>query len=199
VYPTKFVELYLLLLVCGVVMAAIDARVAQAFDTEAINAGAPGHSWCVTREGSGVPAACEYDHFLTCSVAAIMAGGTCKKRLSLSATAGAVQLPRPRKVSAAKPPVQKRAAAPISGNDELFREFVQWRSREQLSEAQSTTIVVSAEPGAVVTSTRPAPSKAEPAKPEPAAGEPSTELAHATGRWLIQIGAYDDETEASST
>ena len=195
-YPTKFAELYFLLLLGAVVVAGIDARAAQAFDAEAINARAPGHPWCVTREGSGVPAACEYDNVLTCGMAAIMAGGSCKERLSLSVTAGAIPLPRPRKLSAAKPPLQKRAAAPISGNDELFRKFVRWSSGARLSETQSTTIVASAEPGGVVTSTKPAPSKAKPANPEPAAVEPSTQQAHAPGEWLIQIGAFDGEAEA---
>jgi hypothetical protein len=63
-------------------------------------------------------------------------------------------------------------------------------------EAQSTTIVVSAEPEAVFTSTKPGLSEAEPAKPEPAAVEPSTQQAHAPGAWLIQICAYDGEPEA---
>jgi cell division septation protein DedD len=197
VYPTKFTELYFLLLLGAVVVAGIDARAAQAFDAEAINARAPGHPWCVKREGSGVPAACEYDNFLTCGMAAIVAGGSCRERLSLSVTAGAIPLPRPRKLSAAKPPpLQKRAAAPISGNDELFRKFVRWSSGARLSETQSTTIVASAEPGEVVTSTKPAPSKAKPANPEPAAVEPSTQQAHAPGEWLIQIGAFDGEAEA---
>jgi hypothetical protein len=52
VYPTKFAELYFLLLLGAVVVAGIDARAAQAFDAEAINARAPGHPWCV-RERSG--------------------------------------------------------------------------------------------------------------------------------------------------
>jgi D-alanyl-D-alanine carboxypeptidase len=197
VYPIKFAELYFLLLLGAVVVAGIDARAAQAFDAEAIKARAPGHPWCVTREGSGVPAACEYDNFLTCGMAAIVAGGSCRERSSVSVTAGAIPLPRPRKLSAAKPPpLQKRAAAPISGNDELFRKFVRWSSGARPSEAQSTTIVASAEPGGVVTSTKPAPSKAKPANPEPAAVEPSTQQAHAPGEWLIQIGAFDGEAEA---
>jgi len=73
---------------------------------------------------------------------------------------------------------------------------VRWSSGARLSEAQSTTIVASAEPGEVVTSTRPAPSEAKPAKPEPAAVEPSTQQARAPGEWLIQIGAFDGEAEA---
>jgi D-alanyl-D-alanine carboxypeptidase len=105
-------------------------------------------------------------------------------------------LPRPRKLSAAKPPLQKRASAPISGNDELFRKFVQWSSEAQLSEAQSTTIVVSAEPGAVLPSTNSALREAKPAKPEPAAVKPSTQHAHVPGEWLIQIDAFDGEAEA---
>jgi len=137
VHPTKFAELSFLLLIGTAVVAAIDARAAQAFDALAINARASGHPWCVTREGSDVPAACEYDNFLSCSMAAIMAGGSCKERLSLFVTAGAIPLPRPRKLSAAKPPVQKRASAPINGNDQLFRKFVRWSSKAQLSEVPS--------------------------------------------------------------
>jgi cell division septation protein DedD len=196
VYPTKFVDFYFLLLLGVVVMAAIDARAALARDAEAINSRAPGHPWCVTREGSDVGAACEYDNFLTCGMAAIMAGGSCRKRLSLSVTAAAVPLPRPRKLSAAKLPLQKRASALITSNDELFRKYVRWSSEAQLSEAQGTTIVASAEPGPVVTSTEPALSEVEPAKPETAAVKLSTRQAHAPGEWLIQIGAFDGEAEA---
>jgi SPOR domain len=188
-HPTKFARLYSLLLFGAVVVAGIDARAAQAFDAVVINTRAPGHPWCVTH-GSDVPAACEYDNFLTCGVAAIMAGGSCKERLKLPVTAGATPLLGPSKLSAAKPPLQKRVSAPFSGNDELFRKFVRWSSLTQLSEAQSTTVVVSADPGAVVTSTRPARSDAETAKPEPVAGKPSN------GQWLIQIGAFDGEAEA---
>ena len=98
-YPTKFAELYFLLLLGAVVVAGIDARAAQAFDAEAINARAPGHPWCVTREGSGVPAACEYDNFLTCGMAAIVARGSCKGRRTLPVTAGAAPLLQSRKTS----------------------------------------------------------------------------------------------------
>jgi hypothetical protein len=64
----------------------------------------------------------------------------------------------------------------------------------QLAEAQSTIIVVTPEPGAVATSTQPAPTTA--AKPEPEAVQPAKPQAHAPGRWLIQIGAFDMEAEA---
>jgi cell division septation protein DedD len=213
--PAKSAKLYFFLLLLGaVVVAGIDARAAQAFDAEAINAGAPVHAWCVTRDGSGVPA-CEYDNFVTCGIAAIAAGGSCKARSSLFAAAVDVPLPWPRKLSAAKPPLQKRAAAAtMSGNDKLFRKFVRWSSEQhaahatpsspaaapaavpaQLAEAQSI-IVVSAEPGPVPTSTNPAPTKAEPTKPEPAAAEPEAHQARAPGGWLIQIGAFDGEDEA---
>ena len=70
------------------------------------------------------------------------------------------------------------------------------RTAAQLAEAQSTIIVVSAEPGAVGTSTKPAPTKAEPAKPETAAAEPAAQQARAPGGWLIQIGAFNGEAEA---
>ena len=64
----------------------------------------------------------------------------------------------------------------------------------QLAEAQSTIIVMTPEPGAVATSTQPAPTTA--AKPEPEAVQPAKPQAHAPGRWLIQIGAFDMEAEA---
>ena len=127
-------------------------------------------------------------------VAAIVARGSCKEKLSLPVTAGAAPLLRSRKLSAAKPPLQKRVSDPISGNDELFRKFVRWSSETQLSEARSTTVVVSADPGAVVTSARPALSEAEPAKPEPVASKPSV-----NGQWLIQIGASTAKQRQGST
>jgi hypothetical protein len=191
VHPTKFARLHFLLLFGAVVVAGIDAGAVQAFDAVVINTRAPGHPWCVTHEGTHAPSACEYDNLLTCGVAAIVARGSCKGRLSLPVTAGAAPLLRSRKLSAAKPPLQKRVSAPISGNDELFQKFVRWSSETQLSEARSTTVVVSADPGAVATSAGPALSEAEPAKPEPVASKPSV-----NGQWLIQIGAFDGEAEA---
>jgi D-alanyl-D-alanine carboxypeptidase len=70
------------------------------------------------------------------------------------------------------------------------------RTAAQLAEAQSIIIVVSDEPGAVVTSSNPAPTKVEPAKSEPAEAEPAAQQAHAPGGWLIQIGAFNGEDEA---
>jgi cell division septation protein DedD len=196
VYRTKFAELSFLMLLAAAVAAGVDVRAAEAFDAVVTNARTPDRLWCVTHEGSDVPAACAYANFLTCSMAAIMAGGSCKERLNLRVTAGEVPLSRPRKPSAAKLPLQKRASALISGNDNLFRKFVRWSKEAQLSEAQSTTMVASAEPGAVVISAKPALSEAEPTKLEPAAIKPNTRQARAPGEWLIQIGAFDDEAEA---
>jgi cell division septation protein DedD len=190
--PAKSAKLYFFLLLLGaVVVAGIDARAAQAFDAEAINAGAPVHAWCVTRDGSGVPA-CEYDNLVTCGIVAIAAGGSCKARSSLFAAAVDVPLPWPRKLSAAKPPLQKRAAAHATPSSPAAAPAA---VPAQLAEAQSI-IVVSAEPGPVPTSTNPAPTKAEPTKPEPAAAEPEAHQARAPGGWLIQIGAFDGEDEA---
>ena len=70
------------------------------------------------------------------------------------------------------------------------------RTAAQLEGAQSTIIVVAPEPGAVVTSTNPTPTKAEPANPEPEALKPAKQQAHASGGWLVQIGAFDGEAEA---
>jgi D-alanyl-D-alanine carboxypeptidase len=194
VHPTKFARL--LLLFGTVVAAGIDARAAQAFDAVVNNPHPPRHPWCVTHEGTDVPAACKYDNFVTCGVAAIVARGSCKERLNLPVTAGAAPLPPPRKLSAAKPPLQKRLAEPISDNDDLFRKFVRWSSKTQLSEPQSTTIVVSAEPEALVIPTNPVLNEVgPPAKAEPV-GKPRTQQIHVNGQWLIQIGAFDGEAEA---
>jgi hypothetical protein len=128
VSPARSAELYFFLLLLGaVVVTGIDARAAQALDAKAINEGAPGHAWCITRDGSGAPAACGYDNFLVCGMAAIVAGA----RSSLFTAAVEVPLPRPRKLSAAKPPLQKHiVAATTSSNDELFRKFVRWSSEQ---------------------------------------------------------------------
>ena len=84
VSPARSAELYFFLLLLGaVVVTGIDARTAQALDAKAINDGSPGHAWCITRDGSGAPAACDYDNFLVCGMAAIVAGGSCKARSSL--------------------------------------------------------------------------------------------------------------------
>jgi hypothetical protein len=130
--PARSAKLYFFLLLLGaVVVTGVDARAAQALDAKAINDGAPGHAWCITRGGSSAPAACDYDNFLVCGMAAIVAGGSCKARSSLFTAAVEVPLPRPRKLSAAKPPLQKRiAAATASGNDKLFRKFVRWSSEQ---------------------------------------------------------------------
>ena len=70
------------------------------------------------------------------------------------------------------------------------------RIAAQLSEAQSTIMVMTPEPGALITSTKPTPTKAEPPNPEPEALKPAKQQAHASGGWLIQIGAFDGEAEA---
>jgi cell division septation protein DedD len=66
----------------------------------------------------------------------------------------------------------------------------------QLPDEQSTIIVTSPEPGAVVISTKPAPNTGEPAKPEPEADNPAKVQAHGPRGWIIQIGAFELETEA---
>jgi hypothetical protein len=86
VHPTKFARL--LLLFGTVVAAGIDARAAQAFDAVVNNPRSPGHPWGVTHEGTDVPAACNYDNFVTCGMAAIVARGACKERLSLAGNRG---------------------------------------------------------------------------------------------------------------
>jgi hypothetical protein len=129
VSPRWSTELYFFLVLLGaVVVAGIDVTSAQALDAKAINAGPPGHAWCITRGGGG-PAACDYDNSLVCRIAAVVTGGSCEARSSPFAVSAEVSLPRPRKLSARKPPLQKHAtAATRSGNDKLFQKFVRWSS-----------------------------------------------------------------------
>ena len=131
VSPTWSLELYFFLLLLGaVVVAGIDVTAAQALDAKAINAGAPWHAWCITR-GGGAPAACDYDNSLVCRIAAVVSGGSCEARSSLFAVSAEAPLPRPRKLSARKPPLQKHAAAAtMSGNDKLFQKFLRWSSAQ---------------------------------------------------------------------
>jgi D-alanyl-D-alanine carboxypeptidase len=66
----------------------------------------------------------------------------------------------------------------------------------QLPDEQSTIIVTSPEPGAVVTSPKPAPNTGELAKPEPQANNPTKPRAQGPRGWVIQIGAFELESEA---
>ncbi len=71
------------------------------------------------------------------------------------------------------------------------------RMAAQLPDEQSTIIVTTPEPGAVVTFSKPAPNTGEAAKPEPEAdNNPGKPQAHGPGGWLIQIGAFELEAEA---
>jgi D-alanyl-D-alanine carboxypeptidase len=66
----------------------------------------------------------------------------------------------------------------------------------ELPDDQGTIIVTTPEPGAVVTSTKPAANTSEPGKPEPEADNAAKPQAHGPGGWLIQIGAFELEAEA---
>jgi cell division septation protein DedD len=70
------------------------------------------------------------------------------------------------------------------------------RMAAQLPDEQSTIIVTTPEPGAVATSTKPAPNTSESGKPEPEADDAAKPQAHGPGGWLIQIGAFELEAEA---
>ena len=61
--------------------------------------------------------------------------------------------------------------------------------------AQDSIVVASTEPPVVATTVKAEPSKVEPAREEPLAPPPSTSP-HARGGWLIQVGAYEGESEA---
>ena len=70
------------------------------------------------------------------------------------------------------------------------------RMAAQLPDEEATIILSTPEPGAVVTSTKPAPNTGEPAKAEPEVDNLAKPQAHGPGGWLIQIGAFDMEAEA---
>jgi cell division septation protein DedD len=72
-------------------------------------------------------------------------------------------------------------------------EPVEVRTVAQSAEAQPTIIVLSAEPGAVVTWTETEPTRVELVNPKSSEAEPA---ARAHSGWLIQIGAFEGEDEA---
>jgi cell division septation protein DedD len=85
--------------------------------------------------------------------------------------------------------VHARLAAPIGTAAAV-------RMAAQLPDEEATIILSAPEPGAVVTSTKPAPNTGEPAKAEPEVDNTAKPQAHGPGGWLIQIGAFDMEAEA---
>jgi D-alanyl-D-alanine carboxypeptidase len=60
---------------------------------------------------------------------------------------------------------------------------------------QDSIVVASTEPPAVATAPKTEPSRAEVVREEPVVAPPSTSP-HARGGWLIQVGAYEEESEA---
>jgi len=61
--------------------------------------------------------------------------------------------------------------------------------------AQESIVVASTEPAVIATASKAEPPKADFAKEESMAAPPST-AAHAHGGWLIQVGAFEEESEA---
>jgi D-alanyl-D-alanine carboxypeptidase len=61
--------------------------------------------------------------------------------------------------------------------------------------AQDSIVVASTEPPVVATALKTEPARAEPVREEPPSTPPSTS-SHARGGWLIQVGAYEEESEA---
>jgi hypothetical protein len=105
-----------LLLLSAVIVAGFGTGAAHANELD----GAPVRSWCVAR--GDVPPDCVHSDVVSCSIAALLTGGFCFKEEPAAS---------PPPTVAAAPPRQKRSAArrktPASQQDELFREFEQWK------------------------------------------------------------------------
>ncbi len=106
----------LLLLLAAVIVVGFGTRAAHANEPDA----APARSWCVAR--SDVPPNCVHSDPVSCGIAALLTGGFCVREEPAASPAVTV---------AAAPPRQKRSVArrkaSASQQDELFREFEQWK------------------------------------------------------------------------
>jgi hypothetical protein len=116
VSAAKSVACSALLLLGAVVVAGFGIGAAHANEPEAASA----RSWCVARSDAAPD--CVHSDLVSCGIAALLKGGYCFKDEQAAAPSPTV---------AAAPSSQKRSAtrrkAPTSQQDELFREFEQWK------------------------------------------------------------------------
>src|SRR5215831_5799034 len=129
-------------------LAASAALVAAVgLDTHAVHAldAAAGKSgWCVQTSDSGAAPSCVYDDVVTCTVAAIRAGGICKTSETVAAEAAeasrhrAAPSPRQSAPPTAPPRASAQSTAPHHESEsslskpqreKLFRDFVEWSRR----------------------------------------------------------------------
>jgi hypothetical protein len=122
-----------LVMAIGAVIAALclDARTVNALDADATTAES---AWCVEAADSGVPPNCAYHDFLTCAVAAIRAGGSCKAGSSIPADA--IDASGRRASASSRRSTQSTithrmhdSSLSIAEREKLFHEFVEWNRR----------------------------------------------------------------------
>jgi hypothetical protein len=116
-----------LLLLGSVTDVGLAARAAHADDS------APLRPWCVAR--SDLPLECVHSDLFSCSIAALLSGGSCVKveagmvpatTTTTATTTEAAPEPRKPKVVRRKPSTaQDKSSA--AQHDELFREFERWK------------------------------------------------------------------------
>jgi hypothetical protein len=121
--PARTAATYLLLLLSGAVTdVGFAARAAHADDTT------PSRQWCIAR--GDLPPDCAHNDLFSCSIAALLSGGSCVKveQSLIPATTPEATAPEPtkRKVVRRKPSTaQDKSSA--AQHDELFREFERWK------------------------------------------------------------------------
>ena len=130
------------LVVASAALLAAVSLVTSSVNALETNANTAESGWCVEQAGSGDPPSCVYGNFLTCGMAAITTGGSCKPRSSLPVAAterkpvtrasshrAPVSVARNTRATAVRPaPTASRMSAlSAAEREKLFRDFVQWR------------------------------------------------------------------------
>ena len=122
--PARTAATYLLLLLSGAVTdVGFAARAAHADDT------APSRQWCIAR--GDLPPDCAHADLFSCSIAALLSGGSCVKvepSLVPATTATTEPAPEPKKPKVARrKPATAHDKSSAAQHDELFREFERWK------------------------------------------------------------------------
>ena len=122
-----------LALVFGVIFSTMGLNVCtvDAFDADATTAE---NAWCIETSESGGPPNCAFHNFLSCAVAAIGVGGSCKAGSFVPAdpvNASNHRAPDSPRRSAKSNIPHQADVSPLSAVDreKLFREFVDWNRR----------------------------------------------------------------------
>jgi hypothetical protein len=117
----------------GAVVAALclNARTVNALDTDSTTAES---AWCIETGDSGAPPNCTYHDFLTCAVAAVRAGASCKAGSSIPADGIGASSRRAAESSRRSPQSTtahrlRESSLSIVEREKLFHEFVEWNRR----------------------------------------------------------------------